>query len=48
MPLLPGEENIGKNIEELRRSGRPLRVARAIALEHARKSGAKIPKKKRS
>ena len=46
MPLLPGEKNIGKNIEELKRSGRPHRQAVAIALSHARETGANIPKKK--
>lgn len=47
MPLLPGRENIGKNIKELISSGRPKDQAIAIALDTARKSGAKIPKRKK-
>jgi len=48
MPLKKGksQKTIDENIEELRHSGRPMRQAVAIALETARKSGAKIPRKK--
>jgi len=54
MPLLPGKKNIGKNIEELEHSQTARGKKRshkqnvAIALDKARKSGAKIPKKKKS
>lgn len=49
MPLKKGKskETISKNISELVRSGRPRKQAIAIALDTARKSGAKIPKKKK-
>lgn len=43
MPLKPGKKNIGKNIQELERSGRPHRQAVAIALDTAPRSGAHIP-----
>lgn len=46
MPLLPGKNNIGKNIGELEASGRPKKQSIAIALDVARKSGTKIPKKR--
>lgn len=46
MPLLPGKKNVGRNIKELESSGRPQKQAVAIALDTARRSGAKIPKKK--
>jgi len=39
---------ISENIKELRESGRPQKQSIAIALSEARKSGAKILKKKRS
>lgn len=47
MPLKEGKskKTISENIRELRQSGRPMRQAVAIAMETARKSGAKIPKK---
>lgn len=45
MPLLKGKENIGKNIKTEMAHGKPRKQAVAIALETARKSGAKIPKK---
>jgi len=45
MPLLKGKSNIGHNIRELMKSGRPQQQAIAIALSHARDTGAKIPKK---
>jgi hypothetical protein len=35
MPLLKGKANIGKNISELESTGRPYKVARAIALKVA-------------
>lgn len=47
MPLLPGKKNIGKNIKEEVSVGKPKKQAIAIALDVARKSGAKIPKKKK-
>lgn len=48
MPLAKGKSKatISKNISELRHSGREEKQAVAIALNTARKSGAKIPKKK--
>lgn len=48
MPLKKGTSRkvIGKNIKELEKSGRPAKQSIAIALSQARKSGAKIPKKK--
>jgi hypothetical protein len=48
MPLKKGTSRkvIGENIKELEASGRPKKQAIAIALDVARKSGAKIPKKK--
>jgi hypothetical protein len=47
MPLLKGKENIGHNIKEEEKSGKKKSQAIAIALNVARKSGAKIPKKKK-
>jgi hypothetical protein len=47
MPLKPGKKNIGKNISELESTGRKPSQAIAIALDVARKSGAKITKKKK-
>lgn len=44
MPLLKGKKNIGKNITELKKAGRPYRVARSIALKTA--YGKKKKKKK--
>ncbi len=46
MPLLPGKKNIGKNIKEEEKT-KPKKQAIAIALNVARKSGAKIPKPKK-
>jgi len=46
MPLLKGKKNIGKNIQKEERAGKPQKQAIAIALNVARKSGARIPKKK--
>ena len=50
MPLAKGKskKTIGKNIGELESTGKyPKNQAVAIALDVARKSGAKIPKKKK-
>jgi hypothetical protein len=47
MPLLPGKKNIGKNIKTEQAAGKPKKQALAIALDKARRSGAKIPKAKR-
>ncbi len=48
MPLKPGKKNVGKNIKELESTGKyGPKQAIAIALDVARKSGAKIPKKKK-
>ena len=49
MPLQKGKENIGANIRELTKSGRPQKQAVAIALDVARRGGADVgpkPKKK--
>jgi hypothetical protein len=46
MPLLPGKKNIGKNIKEEEKT-HPKKQSIAIALNVARKSGAKIKKKNR-
>lgn len=45
MPLKPGKKNIGSNIKEMEASGHKKSQAIAAALEEARKSGIKIPKK---
>lgn len=49
MPLKHGKSKavISENISELRHSGRPEKQSVAIALSKARKSGAKIPTKKK-
>lgn len=46
MPLLKGKINIGHNIKEMEKSGHPKDQSIAAALNVARKSGVKIPKKK--
>lgn len=48
MPLKKGKSRkvIGENIKEMEGAGHPPKVAIAAALNTARKSGAKIPKKK--
>lgn len=48
MPLKKGagKATISKNIKEMKASGHPQKQAVAAALNEARKSGAKIPKKK--
>lgn len=49
MPLSTGKskKTISKNIKEMMASGYPQRQSVAAALSQARKSGAKIPKKKK-
>lgn len=46
MPLLKGKKNIGHNIKVEEEAGKPKKQSIAIALNVARKSGAKIPKPK--
>jgi len=48
MPLIKGKskKTIGKNIKKEMEAGKPQKQAVAIALDVARKSGAKIPKPK--
>ena len=46
MPLLNGKKNIGNNIKTEEAAGKPKKQSIAIALNVARKSGAKIPQKK--
>lgn len=48
MPLIRGKskEVIGTNIKEMEKTGHPKKQAIAAALNEARESGAKIPKKK--
>lgn len=48
MPLAKGKSKkvISKNISEMIESGHPKNQAVAASLEQARRSGAKIPKKK--
>lgn len=48
MPLKPGKKNIGKNIKEMEASGHSRAQSIAAALNEARKSGAKLKKKKKS
>lgn len=47
MPLLKGKKNIGHNIATEESSGKSKGQSIAIALNVARKSGVKIPKKKK-
>ena len=49
MPLSKGKSKavIGKNIKEMEAAGHPKAQAIAASLNEARKSGAKIPKKKK-
>ena len=42
MPLLPGKKNIGHNIRIEKAAGKPHKQVVAIALDVARRSGAKI------
>lgn len=42
MPLLPGKKNVGKNIKTEQEAGKPHKQAIAIALNVARRSGAKM------
>lgn len=48
MPLKKGKSNkvVGENIKEMEKSGYPRKQAIAASLETARKSGAKIQRKK--
>ena len=48
MPLIksPSKKAIGQNIKTEMAAGKPRKQAIAIALDTARRSGAKIPKKK--
>lgn len=48
MPLAKGKSKkiISKNIKEMVKSGHPQKQAIAASLNQARKSGAKIPKKR--
>jgi hypothetical protein len=47
MPLKKGKSRkvIGSNIKEMEEAGHPRKVSIAAALNEARKSGSKIPKK---
>jgi hypothetical protein len=45
MPLPGGKQNIGKNIKAEEAAGKPPKQAVAIALNVARKSGVKIPRR---
>jgi hypothetical protein len=45
MPLLPGKKNISRNIKTEQAAGKPHKQAVAIALDVARRSGAKIAAK---
>jgi len=49
MPLKKGtsRKTIGSNIKEMEKSGHPKSQAIAAALNEARESGAKIPKKRK-
>jgi hypothetical protein len=49
MPLTPGKSKkvIGKNIAEMEKSGHPRKQAIAASLSNARKSGYKMPMKKK-
>ncbi len=49
MPLKKGKSRkvIGENIKEMETAGHPKNQSIAAALNEARKSGAKIPKKKK-
>ncbi len=49
MPLSKGKskKTIGKNIAEMEKAGHPAKQSIAAALSEARKSGAKIPRKKK-
>ncbi len=46
MPLLKGKKNIGHNIKTEENAGKSKKQSIAIALNVARESGVKIPKKK--
>ena len=50
MPLIKGKSKkvIGKNIKEMEEAGHPRAQSIAASLNEARKSGAKIPKKRKN
>lgn len=49
MPLLKGKskKTISRNIAEMERSGHPAKQAIAAAFNEARRSGAKIPRRRK-
>lgn len=47
MPLLPGKQNIGRNIKTEERAGKPKRQATAIALRVAGVKRMKTPRHKK-
>ncbi len=47
MPLLPGKKNVGKNIEELQKSGRSHKKSVAISIANLRRAAEKHTAKAR-